>query len=99
MFESQLVNPAKWRVYPGFHESCGPVGELLLEYAKKEWNKEPHVGELPTQIIAEITQHGKLAVEAIDQAESKVTKDKEEFLRLKNDMHAYKAFADFFQRK
>jgi hypothetical protein len=99
MFESQLVNPAKWRVYPGFHESCGPVGELLLEYAKKEWNKEPHVGELPTQIIAEITEHGKLAVEAIDKAEAKVTKDKEEFLRLKNDMHAYKAFADFFSEK
>ncbi|MDI5949918.1 alpha-d-galacturonidase [Flavobacterium yafengii] len=99
MFESQLVNPAKWRVYPGFHESCGPVGELLLEYAKKEWNKEPHVGELPTQIIAEITQHGKLAIEAIDKAEAKVTKDKEEFLRLKNDMHAYKAFADFFSEK
>lgn len=99
MFESQLVNPAKWRVYPGFHESCGPVGELLLEYAKKEWNKEPHIGELPTQIIAEITQHGKLAVEAIDKAEPKVTKDKEEFLRLKNDMYAYKAFADFFSEK
>ena len=99
MFESQLVNPAKWRVYPGFHESCGPVGELLLEYAKKEWNHEPHIGELPTQIIAEITQHGKLAVEAIDKAEAKVTKDKEEFLRLKNDMHAYKAFADFFSEK
>ncbi len=99
MFESQLVNPAKWRVYPGFHESCGPVGELLLEYAKKEWNKEPHIGELPTQIIAEITQHGKLAVEAIDKAESSVTKDKEEFLRLKNDIHAYKAFADFFAEK
>ena len=54
---------------------------------------------MPTQIIAEITEHGRLAVEAIDKAESKVTKDKEEFLRLKNDMHAYKAFADFFSEK
>ncbi|MFV8326658.1 hypothetical protein [Flavobacterium sp. ZS1P14] len=99
MFESQLVNPAKWRVYPGFHESCGPLGELLLEYAKKEWNHEPHVGETPPQIISEITQHGKLAVEAIDKAEAKVTQDKEEFLRLKNDMHCYKAFADFFSEK
>jgi len=99
MFESQLVNPAKWRVYPGFHESCGPAGELLLEYAKKEWNKQPHSGELPTQIIAEITEHGRLAVEAIDKAEKSVTKDKEEFLRLKNDIHAYKAFADFFSEK
>ncbi len=99
MFESQLVNPSKWRVYPGFHESCGPAGELLLEYAKKEWNKEPHSGELPTQIIAEITEHGTLAVEAIDKAEASVTKNKEEFARLKNDIHAYKAFADFFSEK
>jgi hypothetical protein len=99
MFESQLVNPAKWRVYPGFHESCGPAGELLLEYAKREWNKQPHAGELPTQIIAEITEHGRLAVEAIDKAEKSVTKDKEEFLRLKNDINAYKAFADFFSEK
>ena len=99
MFESQLVNPAKWRVYPGFHESCGPAGELLLEYAKREWNKQPHAGELPTQIIAEIIEHGRLAVEAIDKAEKSVTKDKEEFLRLKNDIHAYKAFADFFSEK
>ncbi|MBF4517788.1 hypothetical protein IRZ71_15595 [Flavobacterium sp. ANB] len=99
MFESQLVNPAKWRVYPGFHESCGPAGELLLEYAKKEWNHEPHSGELPTQIISEITEHGRLAVEAIDKAEPKVTQNKEEFLRLKNDMHCYKAFADFFSEK
>jgi hypothetical protein len=99
MFESQLVNPAKWRVYPGFHESCGPAGELLLEYAKREWNKQPHSGELPTQIIAEIIEHGRLAVEAIDKAEKSVTKDKEEFLRLKNDIHAYKAFADFFSEK
>ena len=99
MFESQLVNPAKWRVYPGFHESCGPITELLLDYAKKEWNHEAHAGETPPQIISEITQHGKLAVEAIDQAEANVTQNKEEFLRLKNDMHAYKAFADFFSEK
>lgn len=99
MFESQLVNPAKWRVYPGFHESCGPLTELLLDYAKKEWNHEPHSGETPPQIISEITQHGKLAVEAIDKAEKKVTQNKQEFLRLKNDMYAYKAFADFFSEK
>lgn len=99
MFESQLVNPAKWRVYPGFHESCGPLGELLLEYSKKEWNKEAHIGETPTQVIREITEHGRKAVEAIDLAAAGVSKDKEEFLRLKNDIYAYKAFADFFAQK
>ncbi|WP_418262458.1 hypothetical protein [Flavobacterium faecale] len=99
MFESQLVNPAKWRVYPGFHESCGPVGELLLEYAKKEWNKEIHVGETPSQIIEEIVQHGKLAVEAIEKATPRVTKDIAEFNRLKNDTYCYHAFANFFAEK
>lgn len=99
MFESQLVNPAKWRVYPGFHESCGPIGELLVEYAKKEWNKEPHVGEIPPQLIQEITQHGKTAVEAIDLAAPNVTKNKEEFNRLKNDTYCYQAFANCFSEK
>ena len=99
MFESQLVNPYKWRVYPGFYESCGPVGEILLEYAKKEWENQPHVGETPRQIIDEIVQHGKLAAEAIDKAAEKVTKDKAEFQRLKNDVHCYNAFANFFSEK
>ena len=66
-----------------------------MEYAKKEWNHEAHAGETPPQIISEITQHGKLAVEAIDKAESKVTKDKEEFLRLKNDMHCLQSLRRF----
>ncbi|WP_157208147.1 alpha-d-galacturonidase [Mariniflexile maritimum] len=99
MFESQLVNPYKWRVYPGFYESCGPVGEILLDYAKKEWENQPHVGETPRQIIDEIVQHGKLAAEAIDKAAEKVTKDKAEFQRLKNDVHCYNAFANFFSEK
>ncbi|MEN3323117.1 hypothetical protein VP395_05225 [Mariniflexile soesokkakense] len=99
MFESQLVNPYKWRVYPGFYESCGPVGEILLEYAKKEWENTPHEGETPVQIINEIVAHGKQAVLAIDKAEAHVTKEKDEFTRLKNDMYCYNTFANFFSEK
>ncbi|MFG6685734.1 hypothetical protein ACGK9U_04070 [Mariniflexile sp. HNIBRBA6329] len=99
MFESQLVNPYKWRVYPGFYESCGPIGEILLEYAKKEWEHTPHEGETPVQIINEIVEHGKKAVLSIDKAEAKITKDKAEFIRLKNDMYCYNAFANFFSEK
>ncbi len=99
MFESQLVNPSKWRVYPGFHDSCGPVGELLLEYAKKEWNHEAHLGETPPQIISEIVQHGKVAFAAIDRAAPYVTVDSEEFNRLKNDVYCYNAFANCFSEK
>ena len=99
MFMSQLVNPYKWRVYPGFYESTGPKGEILIEYAEKEWKKEPHVGETPPQIIREIVAHGRKAVAAIDEVAPDVTKNEEEFKRLQNDMHAYKAFANFFSEK
>lgn len=99
MFLSQLVNPAKWKVYPGFHESCGPEGELLIDYMNKEWNKQPHVGETPPQLISEAVAHGNAAVAAIDKAASKVGKNKEEFNRLKNDMYCYQAFANFFSEK
>lgn len=99
MFLSQLVNPAKWKVYPGFHESCGPEGEMLIDYMNKEWNKQPHVGETPPQLISEAVAHGNAAVAAIDKAAPKVNKNKDEFNRLKNDMYCYQAFANFFSEK
>jgi len=99
MFVSQLVNPYKWRVYPGFYESCGPVGEILIDYAKKEWEKLPHMGETPVQIIDEITAHAKEAVAAIDSATPNVSKNLEAFRRLQNDVYCYDAFAQFFYEK
>lgn len=99
MFVSQLVNPYKWRVYPGFYESCGPVGEILIDYAKKEWKKQPHTGETPVQIIDEITAHAKEAVAAIDSATPNISKNLEAFRRLQNDVYCYDAFAQFFSEK
>lgn len=99
MFLSQLVNPAKWKVYPGFHESCGPEGEMLIEYVTKEWNKQPHKGETPPQLISEAVAHGKAAVAAIDNAAGGIKQNKDEFNRLKNDMYCYRAFAEFFSEK
>lgn len=99
MFMSQLVNPYKYRIYPGFYESCGPEGEKLIEYVEKKWNNVPHVGELPLDIIAQVVEHGDLAVEAIDRAEKRVKDNKDEFLRLKNDVYSYREFAWFFNNK
>lgn len=99
MFVSQLVNPYKYTIYPGFYESCGPEGEKLIEYVEKEWKKQPHVGELPLDIIAQVIEHGDKAVEAIEQAAGKVKANKEEFERLRNDMHCYREFAYAFNLK
>lgn len=90
---SQLVNPYKYTVYPGFYESCGPTGEKLIEYVEKNWKQEPHVGELPLDIVAQTETHGERAVRAIDAVAPQVTKQHDEFLRLQNDMHCYRQFA------
>lgn len=99
MFMGQLVNPYKYHVYENFLSSNGPVGEILIDYAAKEWKSEPHVGETPPQIIAEVVTHGKLAVEAIEKASSSIGKNNNEFERLKNDVYCYDAFANFFAEK
>lgn len=97
MFMAQLVNPYKYRIYPGFYESCGPDGEKLIEYVEKEWKKIPHQGELPLDIIAQVIAHGDTAVKAIDNVTA--TKNTDEFKRLKNDVHCYREFAYFFNYK
>lgn len=96
---SQLVNPYKYTIYPGFYESCGPAGEKLIEYVEKEWKKEPHSGELPLDIVDQCVAHGDKAVKAISGLESKITKNKDEFARLANDMNCYRDFAYAFKYK
>lgn len=96
MFMSQLVNPYKYTIYPGFYESCGPEGEKLIEFVEREWKHETHQGELPLDIVAQTEAHGDHAVVAIDAIADKVTAHQSEFRRLQNDMHCYREFAYAF---
>ncbi|REA57791.1 hypothetical protein DSL64_22925 [Dyadobacter luteus] len=99
MTMSQLVNPKKYRVWPELYNSDGPEGETLTEYVDKELQSLKHIGETPVQIIAEVVLHGKLAADAIDRAASHVTRNKDEFGRVKNDVYCTQALADFFSEK
>ena len=96
---SQLVNPYKYTIYPGFYESCGPAGEKLIEYVEKEWKREKHSGELPLDIVNQCVNHGDKAVEALEGMSTKITKNKAEFERLANDMACYRYFAYAFKYK
>ncbi len=96
---SQLVNPYKYTVYPEFYASCGPAGEKLIEYVEKEWKNEPHAGELPLDIIDQCTEHGDKAVAAVSGLDANITKNKDEFKRIVNDMNCYKDFAYSFKYK
>lgn len=101
MLCAQLVNPYKYTVYPGFYESCGPEGEKLIEWAEHEWKHEPHVGELPLDIVAQCVEHGEKAVAAIESVKPSqiAAAQRDEFMRLRNDMYCYRAFAYAFQYK
>jgi hypothetical protein len=99
MLMTQLINPFRYGLFTLLYESESPEGEMLIEYAEKDWKGEKHVGETPVQIINEVQEHGKKAVEAIERAATLVTKNKDEFNRLKNDMYCYRALAYHYAQK
>ncbi|MFC4211022.1 hypothetical protein ACFOWA_07515 [Pedobacter lithocola] len=99
MLMTQLINPFRYGLFTLMYESEAPEGEIIIDYAEKEWKKQGHIGETPVQIAKEVVEHGKNAVTAIDKASSSVKKDTAEFRRLKNDMYCYDAMANFYAEK
>jgi hypothetical protein len=71
--------------------SQSPPGERLKEYVEREWNGKPHEGETPPQIVGEVLEYSGRAVRAIDAAAAAVTKNRDEFERLRNDVHCIRA--------
>jgi hypothetical protein len=99
MFMGQLVNPERYGLFSLLYDSEGPEGEMLSEYARKEWKHESHIGETPVFVLNDVIARGKAAVKAIENASPIVKTNKEEFNRLKNDMYCYNALADFYAAK
>ena len=83
----QLVHPEKYGELSDLWESDAPPGERINVYVKREWNHEPHEGETPVSINKEVLNFSRKACDAIDAAEPFVTKNRDEYERLKNDVH------------
>ena len=94
----QLVNPKKYNVLPDLWESQSPEGERLDVYVRNEWNHTPHVGETPETIIADVLTESSNAVAAAA-AEPLVTKNRDEFERLRNDARCIQAMAENYSAK
>ncbi|TCD28268.1 hypothetical protein EZ456_06165 [Pedobacter psychrodurus] len=99
MLMTQLINPYRYGVFTLMYESEAPEGEMIIEFAEKEWKKQGHIGETPVQVAREVVEHGKKAIQSINEAKSTVTKDTAEFGRLKNDIYCYDAMANFYAEK
>lgn len=99
MLMSQLIDPEKYGLFTLLYNSESPEGEMITEYAKKEWLGQKHVGETPVQVAAEVLAHANAAVTAIQAAAPGIGKNREEFDRLKSDMISYRHLADFYSKK
>lgn len=98
MTVSELINPYKYTVYPGFYESCGPEGEKLIEYVEREWRGEPHKGELPLEVTNDCVDRGERAAKSVASVKH-ATRHRDELERLKGDMEAMRLFAHYFERR
>jgi hypothetical protein len=99
MLMAQFTNPEKFGLFSLLYNSEAPEGEILSEYAEKEWKHQPHHGETPLDVANNIVAYGKNSVAAINAAAPGITKNKEEFDRLKNDMYCYNAMANSYSAK
>jgi hypothetical protein len=95
----ELVRPEKYREFPELWESQSPPGERLKEYAAKEAQRQPHEGETPPSINAEVLAFSQRAVDAIEAAAPLVSQNREEFARLRNDVHAIAAMSRSYVAK
>ncbi len=99
MLMTQLINPYRYGLFTLLYESESPEGEMLIEYAEKEWNNKPHIGETPPNVITSVKGSGTKSVYKVDLAAPHVTKNKEEFARLQNDIHCYRDLAFHYAEK
>lgn len=99
MLMTQLINPYRYGLFTLLYESEAPEGESLAEYAEKDWTGKQHVGETPMTVINEVKAHADKAIGAIDKAAKNVTKNNDEFERVKNDVYAYHALAYHYAKK
>ena len=99
MLMTQLINPFRYGLFTLMYESEAPEGEMIIEYAEKEWKKQGHIGETPVKVAREVVEHGRKAIQSINEVAPGITKDTAEFKRLRNDIYCYDEMANFYAEK
>jgi hypothetical protein len=97
MMLDQLVNAPKYGEIPDLWES--PPGERLNTYAERDWQGLAHEGETPPSAIQDVEGFSKKAVEEIEAAAPRVTANRAEFERLRNDVRCIREMSLFYGAK
>ena len=95
----QLVHPESYGAYAGLWESHAPPGERIDVFVERELQGLPHEGETPPGVIGRVLDHSARASSAIDRAAPLVTADREEFARLRNDIHCIREMSEHYAAK
>ncbi len=95
----QLVNPKRYNAISELWESQAPPGERLDEYIEKEKAGQLHTGETPVSVISDVIVFSMAADSAIKAAAPSVTRNRDEFQRLLNDVQCIETLAAFFAVK
>lgn len=95
----QLVNPKRYNAISELWESQAPPGERLDEYVRKEWDKEPHIGETPESVIASCLTYSSNAVALLRPLTMMVTNNYPEFVRLLRDACLIEGLSRFYAMK
>jgi hypothetical protein len=99
MLMTQLIDPERYSALPLLWEGDAPPGERLADWVRKEWEHMPHEGDTPIEAAAVVAQSAARAVAAAEAAGPFVTRDREEFARLLNDMRAMEAQYRYYDSK
>ena len=95
----QLIDPARFNPAVPLWTGDAPPGERLDDYVAEEVKNEPHHGETPLGVSDESVDASRKAFDAANAAAPFVTKNKAEYGRIVNDMHAIELLMEFYNAK
>jgi hypothetical protein len=95
----EMIDPKRFNAFPWLWESYSPPGERLQQYVYEQVHHEPHHGETPIGVSDETVNWSTEALADARAAAPYVTKDKAEYERVVNDMHAINLLMLFYNAK
>jgi hypothetical protein len=96
---TQLIDADRYHPEPTLWTGEAPEGERLDDYVKREFMHQPHVGETPIGVAAEVTESSAQAVKEAEEAGQYVTQDRAEYERILNDMRCIHTLMQYYNAK
>jgi hypothetical protein len=94
-----LIHPERYNAFPLLWKGDAPEGERLAEYVEREYRGQPHVGETPVGVAAEVSASASRALKLAQSADREVTRNSDEYERVVNDIRAVEAMMRHYDAK